>query len=202
MQIRKYVIGIYATNCYLVTDEVNNKCFIVDPAGPEPAIKDLIEKEGLSLEYMILTHGHFDHTGGIDFFKESFPDCKLVASRAERSFLFERKQSMGKGGIKADIEVRDGDTLTVGDINMRFIDTPGHTPGGMCVYIESEGVLFSGDTLFHASVGRTDLPGGDWDKLRASIADKLFALPDDVHVLPGHDAETMIGYEKRYNPFV
>ncbi len=202
MLIRRAVLGSYATNCYLVSDEVNKKCFIVDPGAESKSMLEYIKSEGLELEYIILTHGHFDHTGGIDFFREAFPDCKLVASRAERDFLFERKQSMGKGGIRADIEVKEGDTLKVGDMELKFIETPGHTPGGVCIYIESEGVLFSGDTLFHASVGRTDLPGGNWDKLKASIADKLFVLPDDVHVLPGHDAETMIGYEKRYNPFV
>ena len=202
MRINRYVLGMIMTNTYLVWDEVNGKSFIVDPAVPSSAMLEFIKKEGLSLEYIILTHGHYDHTGGIDFFKEAFPECRLVAARAERNVLYDRKYSMGKGGLKADIEVRDGDTLSVGSIDMKFIDTPGHTPGGMCIYIESEHVLFAGDTLFHASVGRTDLPGGDFEALSKSIREKLFVLPDDVKVLPGHDAETMIGYEKRYNPFV
>ena len=202
MQIKRAVLGIYATNCYVVSDEVNKKCFIVDPGDASKAILEYIKSEGLEPEYIILTHGHFDPTGGRAFFKEAFPGIKLVAARAERNTLWERKIGMGKGGIRADLEVSDGDTLSVGDIELKFFDTPGHTPGGMCIYVEKDGVVFSGDTLFHASVGRTDLPGGDFDKLLASIREKLFTLPDDTRVLPGHDAETLIGYEKRYNPFV
>ena len=108
--------------------------------------------------------------------------------------------SMGKGGIKADIEVSDGDEMEVGAIKLKFISTPGHTPGGMCILMDD--VLFSGDTLFKGSVGRTDFPGGDMDELLSSIRDKLMKLPDDTRVLPGHMDETTIGIERRHNPFV
>ncbi len=202
MQIKRFVLGEIMTNTYLVEDEVNKKCFIVDPAAPSDRLKSEIVKDGVVPEYIILTHGHGDHTGGIGDLKDVFPDIKLVASRLERKFLYDRSISFGKGGIVADIEVADGEEMQVGDIKLKFISTPGHTPGGMCIYIADESVLFAGDTLFHCSVGRTDFPGGDFGALISSIKDKLFALPDDTHVLPGHDAETLIGYEKRYNPFV
>jgi len=202
MQIYQFVLGPIMTNTYLVADDETKKCFIVDPAWPSPELNKKIVSEGLTPEYIILTHGHGDHTEGIADFKEHFPDAVLVASKKERSFLYDRRMSMGKGGIKADKEVSDGEELEVGSLKLKFISTPGHTPGGMCIYIKSESTLFSGDTLFHTSVGRTDFPGGNFTELMSSIKDKLFLLPDDTHVLPGHDAETTIGYEKRYNPFV
>ena len=200
MIIKNFVIGRLATNTYLVRDEVNNKCFIVDPAEPSDKLKAEIISSGATPEYIILTHGHGDHTGGIDDLKKAFPGIRLVACKKERKFLYNRSQSFGSGGIVADIEVSDNDTLTVGNIKLTFIETPGHTPGGMCIY--TNGVLFSGDTLFHTSVGRTDFPGGSYQDLITSIKEKLFVLPDDTRVLPGHDTETLISYEKRYNPFV
>ena len=202
MKIYQFVLGPIATNTYLVADENSKKCFVVDPAWPSKELKAKISAEGLTPEYILLTHGHGDHTGGIDDLKAAYPEIKLVASRKERSFLYDRHASQGKGGIKADKEVLDGEELSVGDILMQFLSTPGHTPGGMCIYVKQAGLLFSGDTLFHTSVGRTDLPGGNFTELMSSIKEKLFVLPDDTNVLPGHDAPTTIGYEKRYNPFV
>ena len=202
MQIFQFVLGPIMTNTYLVEDEESKKCFIVDPAWPSKDLNSKITLDGMTPEYIILTHGHGDHTDGIDALQTAFPDIKLVASKKEHDFLYDRHKSQGKGGIVADIEVADGDEMEVGGLKLKFISTPGHTPGGMCIYIKSESLLFSGDTLFHTSVGRTDFPGGDFTKLMDSIKNKLFVLPDDTHVLPGHDAPTTIGYEKRYNPFV
>ncbi|MBO4862564.1 MAG: MBL fold metallo-hydrolase [Firmicutes bacterium] len=202
MNINRYVANnAFGTNAYLVWDEESRKAFIVDPGSALPAAEQTIEKEGLELEYIIITHAHGDHTGGINAFREKYPDVKLVASRAERKLLYDRHASFGKGGYTADIEVRDGDVMNVGAIELKFIDCPGHTAGGMSIYADKK-VLFSGDTLFHASVGRTDLPGGDWDVLTETIKTKLYVLPDDTVVLPGHMDETTIGWEKRYNPFV
>ena len=202
MKIKRYTAhNMFATNAYLVWDEDSRKAFMVDPGSELPEASELIENEGLDLEYIMITHAHGDHTGGIIYFREMFPGVKLLASRAERKLLFDRHASMGKGGYTADVEVRGGDTLSVGNIRLSFIDCPGHTPGGMSIYADKK-VLFSGDTLFHASVGRTDLPGGDWETLTDTIRNKLYVLPDDTAVLPGHMEETTIGFEKRYNPFV
>ena len=169
-QVIKYVAGSYRTNVYLVYDETK-EAFIVDPGYEFKEIYDQIEKLDLNPKYIILTHGHGDHTGGIDLLKKTYPDIKLIASVKERKFLFNRDLSMGKGGIKADIEVKDGDELTVGDMKLKFISTPGHTPGGMCILLDN--LLFSGDTLFRMSIGRTDLPGGKDEEIIKSITEKL-----------------------------
>ena len=198
-QVIKYVAGSYRTNVYLVYDETK-EAFIVDPGYEFKEIYDQIEKLDLNPKYIILTHGHGDHTGGIDLLKKTYPDIKLIASVKERKFLFNRDLSMGKGGIKADIEVKDGDELTVGDMKLKFISTPGHTPGGMCILLDN--LLFSGDTLFRMSIGRTDLPGGNDEEIIKSVTEKLLCLPDETVVLPGHMQETTIGIERRYNPFV
>ena len=198
-QVIKYVAGSYRTNVYLVYDETK-EAFIVDPGYEFKEIYDQIEKLDLNPKYIILTHGHGDHTGGIDLLKKTYPDIKLIASVKERKFLFNRDLSMGKGGIRADIEVKDGDELTVGDMKLKFISTPGHTPGGMCILLDN--LLFSGDTLFRMSIGRTDLPGGNDEEIIKSITEKLLCLPDETVVLPGHMQETTIGIERRYNPFV
>ena len=199
-RVIRYVAGAYRTNVYLVYEEESKAAFIVDPGYEFQKIYDDIKRLELDPQYIILTHGHGDHTGGIDLLKKTYPDIKLVASLKERKFLYNRDMSMGKGGIKADMEVSDGDELKVGDIELKFISTPGHTPGGMCILMD--GVLFSGDTLFRMSVGRTDMAGGDEETLLSSIKEKLMTLPDETVVLPGHMDETTIGIERRYNPFV
>jgi len=201
LKIQRYIANNgFGTNAYLVWDEESKKAFLVDPGSPLPSCADLIEKEGLDLQYLIITHGHGDHTGGIDYFRQRFPEVKMLAGRHERKMLMDRDISNGKGGYKADVEVKEGDTLDIGPMHLQFIECPGHTAGGISVLMGK--VLFSGDTLFRRSVGRTDLYGGDWETLLDTLKNKLFVLPDDTVVLPGHMDETTIGYEKRYNPFV
>ena len=201
MNIQRFIANNgFGTNMYLVWDEDSKKAFIVDPGAESVQMENAISENKLQPEYIILTHAHGDHTGGIDPLKEKYPGIKLVANRAERKMLAERSSISGGAGHTADIEVTDGDTLDVGPMHLCFIDCPGHTPGGMSVLLGK--VLFSGDTLFMSSVGRTDLPGGDWDTLMHTIREKLFVLPDDTVVLPGHMQETTIGFEKRCNPFV
>ena len=201
MKIQRYIAkNMFGTNAYLVWDEESKKAFIVDPGAESVQMENAISENKLQPEYIILTHAHGDHTGGIDPLKEKYLGIKLVANRAERKMLAERSRIGGGEGHTADIEVTDGDTLDVGPMHLCFIDCPGHTPGGMSILLGK--VLFSGDTLFMSSVGRTDLPGGDWDTLMHTIREKLFVLPDDTVVLPGHMQETTIGFEKRCNPFV
>lgn len=200
MKVKTYCVGMIENNDYLVWDDLTKKAFLVDASSRCQAIIDDAEKMNLEIEYIILTHGHFDHTDGLDFYRAAFPDAKLAACKKEAKMLFDRDLSMGKGGIKADIWLKDGDILSCGNIEINILETPGHSSGSICIYAEK--TLFSGDTLFQASVGRTDFPTGSMSELLDSIHNKLFVLPDDTRVLPGHNDETTIGFEKRYNPFV
>lgn len=200
VQIIRYVVGPIRTNEYLVYCEDQSDAVIIDPGAPNSLLYDDIKRLGLIPKYIFLTHGHGDHTDGLNEAKENYPDIKLVASKKEHNFLFNRKYSNGQGGIIADIEVHDGDDLSIGTMSFNFIETPGHTPGSMCILIDD--VLFSGDTLFFGSIGRTDLPGGNETLIIKSIKEKLMCLNDNITVLPGHMKETSIGFERSYNPFV
>ena len=206
MKIKHYFTGPLQVNTYLAWDENTGKGFIVDPGGYEKQLTDDAAAANVDVKYIILTHGHGDHIGGVEGFKKDFPSAAVVACAQEAALLNDpvNNSSVEMFGrpvkVDADIYVSDKDDLKAGDLTLTFLHTPGHTPGGMCVY--AEGCLFSGDTLFCRSIGRTDFYGGDFRQLINSIKDKLFYLPDDTLVLPGHMGQTTIGDEKRGNPFV
>ena len=206
MKIVNIPTGMLQANTYLVCDETSRLGFIVDLGGYSKELKNIIEKNDIQIQYIVLTHGHGDHIGGVQEHLKDFPDAKVVCSRAEEKMLLDPELNEAhhfgpeKVSFKPDILVDDGDTLTVGNMTMKFIMTPGHTEGGMCILIDD--VLFSGDTLFCRSIGRTDLAGGDFRTLMDSIKKKLFLLPDETQVLPGHMGPTTIGFEKENNPFV
>lgn len=207
MKIGNIVLGPVGTNCYIVSNEETKECFVVDLAACPQGFTDYIKTADLNVKAVLLTHGHFDHIMGLDEFLKQFP-VPVYAHEAERELLenaqLNSSASMyGQGYTFSGAEyVRDGQELEIAGIKLRVIHTPGHTAGGCCYYIEKEAVLFSGDTLFHASIGRTDLPTGSMSQLVRSVKEKLFALPDETEVYPGHMEETSIGYEKKYNPFV
>lgn len=207
MRIRLMPSGMLMVNTYLVTDDETKKGFIVDPGGYDSRLADLISSEGIEVEYIVLTHGHADHIGGVEKYKQEYPDVKVVCSKDEVQTLADPRLNIsGMMGmqisIAPDITVGEGDTLKCGNMTMRFTMTPGHSPGGMCVIMEGEDTVFSGDTLFCQSIGRTDFPGCSFEALIDSIREKLFVLPDDTKVYPGHMGETQIGFEKKYNPFL
>jgi len=205
MNILRYMTGPIMVNTYLVYDDTGNG-FIVDPGGFSKDLAAKVEEEKINIEYIILTHGHGDHIGGVDEFKKLFPEAEVVAYFEEQAFMesADLNTSVELFGrpitVKVDKYVKDRDTLKIGDMDLTFAFTPGHTPGGMSIIMK--GIVFSGDTLFRLSIGRTDFYGGDFNQLMSSIRDRLFVLPDDTVVLPGHMEETTIGFEKENNPFV
>ena len=207
MKIDRFVIGPVGTNCYIVRNEDTDECFVTDPAACPPELVGHIRKEGLNVKAVLLTHGHFDHIMGLDDFLKEFP-VSVYAFSEEKPLLesAELNSSLGMFGRPYTFSgaeyVSDGQILHIAGFEIRVIHTTGHTAGGCCYYIEKEGVLFSGDTLFHASIGRTDFPTGSSSRLVRSVKERLFELPDETKVYPGHMDETSIGYEKKYNPFV
>ena len=207
MRITNLPSGALQANTYLAVDEKTNEGFIVDPGGYNKVLTKEVRDNDVNIKYIILTHGHSDHICGVNEHKAEFPDAKIVAYKDEEAMLENPNlnQSPGFGvpySTKADILVSDGDELKVGDVTLKFIHTPGHTEGGMCIYVKEAKALFSGDTLFRQSIGRTDFPGGSYKEIMDSIRKKLFLLPDDTNVFPGHMGTPSIGFEKENNPFV
>lgn len=207
IKIEKFVLGPVGTNCYIVRNEENKECFLVDPAACPPELAGYIKSEGLTVRAVVLTHGHFDHIMGLDGVTEAF-SVPVYAYKGEKELLEDAQMNssatmLGRPYTFSGADyTNDGQEMEIAGFQVRVIHTPGHTAGGCCYYIPEEGVLFSGDTLFHASVGRTDLPTGSMGQLVRSIREKLFVLPDETKVYPGHMEETTIGYEKKYNPFL
>lgn len=206
IKITQAQTGPGGANTYIVKDDDSGKGFMVDPGGYVPEITKHIKDCGIQLEYIILTHGHGDHIGGVEGYRRDFPNGKVLACEKERELLNDPNLNLSNYMFpapivcEADVYVNDGDMLKIGEMELKFIHTPGHSPGGMCIYVDN--ILFSGDTLFASSIGRTDFEGASFEEIKKSIHEKIFILPDDTQVLPGHMGLTTIGYEKEHNPFV
>ena len=207
MKIENFVLGPVGTNCYIVINEGTKECFLVDMAACPPELVSHIKNSGLTVKAVLLTHGHFDHIMGLDRFLEEFP-VPVYACAAEKELLESAQLNSSSGMLGQPYTfhgaqyVKDGDLLDIAGMKIQVIQTPGHTIGGCCYYIEDEQTLFSGDTLFRASIGRTDLPTGSMGALVRSVKEKILVLPDETRVYPGHMEETTVGYEKKYNPFL
>ncbi|MFZ3072236.1 MAG: MBL fold metallo-hydrolase [Thermodesulfobacteriota bacterium] len=206
-EVLRLVVGPLDVNCYVVWDKETLSAFIVDPGGDAGVIADEVKRRGLNIKYVINTHGHFDHIGANSEIKTITGaavaihglDAPLLRTASVQSSFF------GLNVVsqpEPDIALEDGEILNAGAIEVGIIHTPGHTKGGISIYIEDEGALFTGDTLFAGSIGRTDLPGGSYDDLISSINNGILTLPDDVMVFPGHGPHTTIGEERRTNPFL
>ncbi len=205
IKIGRMVLGVCQTNCYFLYREDSKECIFVDPADQGGNIYKAMTKNGFKIAAVLLTHGHFDHIWGTKELCE-LSGAKLYALDAEKELLKDaRKNVSSQAGraytTDADIYLKDGDELTIADMTFQVIATPGHTAGGCCYYFKEAGFLVSGDTLFQDSVGRTDFPTGSMGTLVRSIKEKLFVLPDETKVYPGHGDNTTIGHEKKYNPF-
>ena len=207
MEIKRLVLGLVRTNCYIVYTEDTKKAVIIDPAADSRRIIEEVSALGVTPEAVLLTHGHFDHMLAADSLRNGYhiPVCVLKedAELLKVPNLNCSEQFLRMAyGISADEELTDGQKLAFLDGAFTVIATPGHTEGSCCYYAAAEDLLFSGDTLFQGSVGRTDLPTGRAAQLSISIREKLFVLPDNTLVLSGHGDETTIGEEKQYNPYV
>lgn len=206
IKIGKIALGMYQTNCYFIYRESAKEAILIDPADSGDYIVNKLSDNGIKVGAILLTHGHFDHIYGVKKAKEA-SGAKVYALKAEENLLKDVKlncsASVGRGEtIECDEYFNDGDEVTLCDIPVKVIHTPGHTEGSGCYYIEEAGMLIAGDTLFEGSVGRTDLPTGSMSTLVRSIKDKLMVLKDDVRVYPGHGGSTTIGFERENNPFL
>lgn len=198
-------LGALEANCYIVSDEASDKAFVTDPGDEAGKIIGYIDNAGLKLNYIILTHAHADHIGALDELKRKY-NAEIVIGKSDAASLNNGVWNLcNQFGIPspkapADISVSDGDTLPFADTEIRFIHTPGHTKGSMCILLGN--CLFSGDTLFRQSIGRTDFIGGSYEDIISSVKNKIFALDEKITVCPGHGETTSILYEKENNPFV
>ncbi len=208
MFVQQMQVGRMAVFAYLVGDPVTGDALVIDPADNVHEILALAAKNNLRINYIVNTHGHVDHIGGNAEMKK-LTGAKIIVHEDDAVMLTSTPAAMLRmfGAAQSpppDILVSDGQTITVGNVELKVIHTPGHSPGGMCLY--TPGYVFTGDTLFVEAVGRTDLPGGSWQVMYDAIKTKLFTLPDETKVMPGHNygrtPTSTIGHEKKYNPSV
>ncbi|MEW6195647.1 MAG: MBL fold metallo-hydrolase [Bacteroidota bacterium] len=210
LRIKKFVFSPFLENTYVVFDDLTFETAIIDPGCYDEIEKGILKKfileNNLSVKYIINTHCHLDHIFGNSFCKKLF-DCKLMVPEKEMTLLKNLGEQakfynlVAEPSPQPDLFINEDISIMIGSSIGRFLFTPGHTPGEHCLYFEKENICFTGDVLFKESVGRTDLIGGDYDALMSSIKSKLFVLPDDVVIYPGHDENSTIGDEKKLNPF-
>lgn len=201
------VVGALGVNCFVLGCEATGQGVVVDPGDEAERILAQIRQRGLTIVAIINTHGHFDHVGANRQLAQA-TQAPLYIHQADVPMLERVAKTAaiyglpGENSPQPDRLLEDGLLIEFGTHRLQVIHTPGHTPGGCCLYLEAEGRLIAGDTLFADGVGRTDLPGGSHQQLVESIKSRLFTLPDQVQVYPGHGPTTSIGHEKRHNPYL
>lgn len=203
MKILHYRTGPLSVNTYIVYDEESKKGFIVDPGGSFKRLTAETALHGITLQAVLLTHGHFDHAGAAKNFQDL--GIKVYIHEKDAELLYTDKNLASSMGVQfeqlhADVLLKDAQILALADTAVKVLHTPGHSPGSVCLVAEDK--IFSGDTLFHLSVGRTDFLGGDSNALKDSIQNKLFVLQSEYDVYPGHEGFTTLSYEKLYNPIL
>lgn len=205
MKLYRMPLGSLGTNCYIINSESTNQCYIVDPGAEGESLVKALKEHDMKPLGVLLTHGHGDHIGGVQAIIDAF-EVPVYIHEKDVEFLTEPELNLSshmgdpirvKGNVKL---LSEGDEISWDGMSFTVIETPGHTPGGISFY--GEGILLAGDTLFQNSVGRTDFPYGNFKDLEKSIREKLYVLPDETTVYPGHGPETNIGLEKQYNSFV
>ena len=199
MKIDVKQVGELMTNCYIVWDENTKNAAVIDPGDDGAYLADCLKKLGLTLKYILLTHGHFDHIGGVDELRQvcgSKPEVYISESDLGLEAVFHESVALDPKTVKT---WKEGDTVTLDSITFQVIATPGHTPGSVCLIAGD--VIFSGDTLFQGSCGRTDFPGGSWGQMSASLK-RLYELPGDYTVLSGHTGSTTLERERKTNMFM
>ena len=208
MKIKYTVLGPFMTNTYIVYDENTKEGLVIDPSfTPEYYIQTILDDK-IILKSIFLTHAHVDHMAGMNTLRNRFPDAELYMSRGDESYLKDPAKNLSyefpDSVIVEEPEhwIKGGEHIKTCGLDFTVIDTPGHTPGGLSFYEEKEQIVFTGDSLFQGSIGRTDFPGGSMTQLVEGIRRNLFCLPDDVVVLSGHGNPTSIGQEKKTNPFL
>ena len=204
MIIERLVVGPIEANCYIVADEKTKEGIVIDPGDDAEDILKRIQQLGLKIKYIVLTHSHFDHVSATAAVKKA-TDAKLAIHAADAKSLNDGMLARLAGLVhqqvpQPDILLKGWDDLSIGEVHFTVLHVPGHTAGGIALY--GQDVVFTGDTLFKGSIGRTDLPGGNYDQIIDSINCRLLALDDDISVYPGHGDVTTIGLERENNPFL
>ena len=194
LHIHTLAVGSYETNCYILHTDNRDDCLVIDPGYEPDRILSTVKELGKTISAVLLTHGHFDHVGGVrEIFNQT--DCDIYLCPADCKM----PESMTAGPLCYTCSYADGDILTLAGLTLQVLHTPGHTPGSVCLLCED--ALFAGDTLFSGSCGRTDLFGGDWDTLKSSLT-RLKSLDGDYAVYPGHGEATRLSVERIYNPYM
>ena len=212
LNIKRFSFNPFSENCFVVWDDKTKECAVIDAgcyyADEEEASADYIDKNGLTVKYMLATHLHLDHCFGCSYVSQRY-GVKLSASADEAFLLDIMPQQAEMFGIKLNapvphisIAVKEGDRFTVGEYDFTAISVPGHSPGSIVYYCKSENIAFAGDVLFREGIGRTDLPGGSYRMLAEGIRTKLFTLPENTRVCCGHGPDTTIGYERDFNMYL